>query len=136
MKLFGVTDVGRHRKDNQDSFVFRELDGAALLLVCDGMGGMADGGRASRTAIQMMVQGFQRIEKEPEINIPMFFRQGIRTIDRVIYDFPKEDGRTRWRRPVPRPTRRCSSWPRPTRSTGGWALRWWRPWPCRGSPTW
>lgn len=63
-----------------------------LALVCDGMGGMADGGRASRTAIQMMVQGFQRIEKEPEINIPMFFRQGIRTIDRVIYDFPKEDG--------------------------------------------
>ena len=26
MKLFGVTDVGRHRKDNQDSFVFRELE--------------------------------------------------------------------------------------------------------------
>lgn len=63
-----------------------------LALVCDGMGGMADGGRASRTAIQMMVQGFQKVEKAPEINIPLFFQQGIRTIDRVIYDFPKEDG--------------------------------------------
>lgn len=34
-----------------------------LALVCDGMGGMADGGKASRTAIQMMVQGFRSVEK-------------------------------------------------------------------------
>lgn len=63
-----------------------------IALVCDGMGGMSDGGRASRTAIQMMVQGFQKVEKAPEFNIPLFFQQGIKTIDRVIYDFPKEDG--------------------------------------------
>ena len=64
-----------------------------LALVCDGMGGMADGGRASQTAIQMMVQGFQRVEKVPELNIPYFFQQGIRAIDRAIYEFPKTDGR-------------------------------------------
>lgn len=64
-----------------------------LALVCDGMGGMADGGMASRTAVQMMVQGFQRVEKNPELNIPAFFEQGIRAIDRTIYDFPKENGR-------------------------------------------
>lgn len=40
MKLFGVTDVGCHRKDNQDSFVLRQLDDyTAMLVVCDGMGG-------------------------------------------------------------------------------------------------
>lgn len=64
-----------------------------LALVCDGMGGMADGGKASRTAVQMMVQGFQNVEKNPELNIPAFFERGIRAIDRVIYDFPKENGR-------------------------------------------
>lgn len=64
-----------------------------LALVCDGMGGMADGGRASQTAIQMMVQGFKRVEKIPELNIPYFFQQGIRAIDRAIYEFPKTDGR-------------------------------------------
>lgn len=64
-----------------------------LALVCDGMGGMADGGKASQTAIQMMVQGFQRIEKLPEVNIPSFFRSGIQAIDHTIYTFPKEEGR-------------------------------------------
>lgn len=64
-----------------------------LALVCDGMGGMADGGKASRTAIQMMVQEFQQVEKNPDLNIPAFFRQGICTIDHVISSFPKENGK-------------------------------------------
>lgn len=64
-----------------------------MALVCDGMGGMADGGRASQTAIQMMIQGFQNIEKVPEVDIPSFFAQGIRVIDRTISEFPKENGR-------------------------------------------
>ena len=64
-----------------------------LAVVCDGMGGMADGGRASHTAIQMMVQGFQKVEKMPDLNIPQFFRQGILAIDRTIASFSKEDGK-------------------------------------------
>lgn len=64
-----------------------------LAMVCDGMGGMADGGKASRTAIQMMVQGFQKVEKEPVFNIPHFFQQGILAADRAISEFPKENGR-------------------------------------------
>ena len=64
-----------------------------LAMVCDGMGGMADGGRASHTAIQMMVQGFQKVEKMPDLDIPRFFQQGIYAIDRTIAEFPKEDGK-------------------------------------------
>lgn len=64
-----------------------------LAVVCDGMGGMADGGRASQTAIQMMVQGFQRVEKSAQLDIPAFFYQGIHAIDQVISQFPKENGR-------------------------------------------
>ena len=53
MKLFGVTDVGRHRKDNQDSCAFRELgDQAAVLVVCDGMGGAQAGSVASAVAAE------------------------------------------------------------------------------------
>ncbi len=64
-----------------------------MAVVCDGMGGMADGGKASQTAIQMMVQGFKQIEKMPSVDIPAFFRQGIRSIDQTIYNFPKENGK-------------------------------------------
>ncbi len=64
-----------------------------MAIVCDGMGGMADGGKASQTAIQMMVQGFQNIEKVSEVNIPAFFQQGIVIIDKTIANFPKEGGK-------------------------------------------
>ena len=53
MKLFGVTDVGCHRRDNQDSYAFRQLDDqAALLVVCDGMGGAQAGSVASAVAVR------------------------------------------------------------------------------------
>ncbi len=64
-----------------------------MAVVCDGMGGMADGGLASRTAIQMLSQGFEKIEKIPSVNIPEFFRNGIVAIDRVVAGLPKENGR-------------------------------------------
>lgn len=59
MKLFGVTDVGRHRKDNQDSCVYRELGGAALLAVCDGMGGARAGSVASSVAVEAFVSSVE-----------------------------------------------------------------------------
>lgn len=64
-----------------------------LGIVCDGMGGMADGGKASQTAIQMMVQGFAQIEKASSVDIPGFFHQGIQAVDKTIYNFPKENGK-------------------------------------------
>ena len=36
-------------------------------MVCDGMGGMADGGKASQTAIQMLVSGFKQIAKSKDL---------------------------------------------------------------------
>ena len=64
-----------------------------MAVVCDGMGGMADGGKASRTAIQMMINGFQNVQNQPQMNIPGFFRSAIVTIDKTIASFPKENGR-------------------------------------------
>ena len=53
MNVFGVTDIGCHRKDNQDSYAVRQLpDGAALLVVCDGMGGAQAGSVASSVAVE------------------------------------------------------------------------------------
>jgi len=54
MKLYGKTDIGRRRKNNQDSFVIRRYEeiGAALGLVCDGMGGASGGNIASALACE------------------------------------------------------------------------------------
>lgn len=53
MKLCGMTDVGRVRRDNQDSYAFRQLtDDTAVLVVCDGMGGAQSGSVASAVAVE------------------------------------------------------------------------------------
>ena len=57
MRLYGKTDVGQRRKNNQDSFVIRNYTdtGAALGLVCDGMGGASGGNIASALACETFI---------------------------------------------------------------------------------
>ncbi len=50
LKFSAISDVGRVRKDNQDSGYV----GPHLLAVCDGVGGAARGDIASCTAIQQL----------------------------------------------------------------------------------
>jgi len=54
----GQTDVGRSRKDNQDTFVCGPLwsDKDALLIVIDGVGGYAGGAEAAALAKESIVQ--------------------------------------------------------------------------------
>lgn len=53
MKCFGLTDKGRVRKDNQDSFIIEKCEAKNCLIVglCDGMGG-AKAGRACKPAFK------------------------------------------------------------------------------------
>ena len=57
MILNGKTDIGKRRKNNQDSFVIRlwEDIGCALGVVCDGMGGANGGNIASALACEHFV---------------------------------------------------------------------------------
>lgn len=50
MNIFGLTDKGRYRADNQDCFDICTLDKATIAIVCDGMGGAAAGLLASDMA--------------------------------------------------------------------------------------
>ncbi len=50
MDCFGKTDIGRRRKNNQDTFRILKRDDLIVAVVCDGMGGAAGGGVASNLA--------------------------------------------------------------------------------------
>lgn len=51
MKIAGKTDIGQVRSTNQDTFHIEFFDsGTALVLVCDGMGGVRGGDKASSAA--------------------------------------------------------------------------------------
>lgn len=53
MNLYGLTDIGAVRKDNQDSYAIRMLDDqTAVAVVCDGMGGAQAGNVASAVAVE------------------------------------------------------------------------------------
>jgi len=54
MNIFGLTDIGAARKDNQDSYAIRMLaDDFAVAVVCDGMGGAQAGNVASAVAVEV-----------------------------------------------------------------------------------
>ena len=99
LATFSYTDQGRREYQQDAVYVTPSKKFAAnrktrvMAVVCDGMGGMADGGKASRTAIQMMINGFQNVQNQPQMNIPGFFRSAIVAIDKTIASFPKENGR-------------------------------------------
>lgn len=58
LSIAGVTDVGRRRTDNQDTFICTTLwsESSALLAVIDGVGGYAGGERAAAIAKESIVQ--------------------------------------------------------------------------------
>ena len=57
MKIYGMTDVGMVRSNNQDTFGFCEYDmNCCYAVVCDGMGGHVGGNIASETATEAIKQ--------------------------------------------------------------------------------
>src|SRR5712692_1312802 len=71
------------RQSQQDSFGFADPDdqsfiahGGFLAVVCDGMGGMEHGDAASRTAVRVFLDAYQR--KDPAESIPTALERSVR----------------------------------------------------------
>ena len=67
MNIWGITDIGLVRSENQDCFRVRQLDEqTALMVVCDGMGGARAGNVASRMAADAFVAEVCARSDEPD----------------------------------------------------------------------
>ena len=71
MQIWGMTDVGLVRKENQDAYLVRERtqSGHTVCVVCDGMGGAAGGQLASKIATETFVSELEKVlnpEMTPE----------------------------------------------------------------------
>jgi protein phosphatase len=66
LRLFGRTDTGRTRPNNEDSFVI--MPQSHILMVADGMGGHNAGEVASRAAIESMVHQIAKQDALKKIN--------------------------------------------------------------------
>lgn len=62
MHVWGVTDVGLVRKENQDAYLVRKCEnGHTICVVCDGMGGAAGGRLASGIATETFTSELDRL---------------------------------------------------------------------------
>ena len=63
MHVWGVTDIGLVRKENQDAYLVRECTASChtVCVVCDGMGGAAGGQLASQIATQVFTSELEKV---------------------------------------------------------------------------
>src|SRR3954465_8209658 len=68
IEAFGLSDVGRVRKGNEDSFACDES--LRLFIVADGMGGHNAGEVASRLAVEALVGFIRRSHEDTDVSWP------------------------------------------------------------------
>jgi protein phosphatase len=100
MELWGITDRGKKRKDNQDTFriLSDEDNDVAVLVVCDGCGGMRAGNIASTIAAEMFVNHiayFLETSSDPSL-IAAEMAEAVHYANKTVYEksiqFPEYSG--------------------------------------------
>ncbi len=89
MEIWGATDRGMVRKQNQDTFRWTKLnDSQFLAVVCDGMGGAKSGDVASKLASEVFEADISQ-SVEPDIDqqsIVKMLVDGVKSANRAVYE--------------------------------------------------
>ena len=90
MQVWGVTDRGAVRQQNQDAYAARVLeDGRVIALVCDGMGGARAGNVASTMAVELFMEEFLKPGQDGPVEERMGHAASVANqavFDRSIHD--------------------------------------------------
>ncbi|MCE5247698.1 Stp1/IreP family PP2C-type Ser/Thr phosphatase, partial [bacterium] len=94
-RIGGKTDVGATREENQDSIDYIQTpDGEwTLLVVCDGMGGHADGKLASSMAVDLIGRRFTELSAAGDAREAL--RGAIVDANAAVYSASRESGQAR-----------------------------------------
>lgn len=94
LKLVGRTDIGIMRDNNQDSYTMCELEnGAVLAVVCDGMGGAAEGALASSEAVKVIKERITERyhDSMSDISVKSLLVSAVESANKHIYDLSLTD---------------------------------------------
>ncbi len=83
--MSGCSDVGRKRKNNQDSMYFDSVQG--LVVVADGIGGKKGGEIASRIAVEGIRSDFLKTDCIRHEEIPVFLTNAVDRVNKDILHY-------------------------------------------------
>lgn len=96
MKSFGITDKGKVRSENQDSYIIENCDKrkCVIAVICDGMGGAKAGDLASRLSSKEFVSRVYESLAAPRLlmgNIEKLLRDSCADANGVVYEYSRFD---------------------------------------------
>lgn len=93
MKMKALTNIGMHRKNNEDSFCVGENKCGIFAVVADGMGGHLAGEVASAMAVEVLNERFESLDFKSEDELYDEIRKAYDDANRKIYEYAEANSK-------------------------------------------